>query len=433
MIQILMLMLNVGGVLFYAAFIYFTTQEICNHYTAREFIEKVSTVPQKPSRLFIVIAVLLACFVLSFCVREYALPESGRLGVATLVFDMIVGISIVYLLDFNYNGILFLVSANIIAYTREKSRKYYLVILIIATLLITNYELASINLNLFSISIYIQYYDSDIQQYLLIGFNLLTSFNVILFIVYCVYVIEERTEVIDEVNALYQKLYDTNRELNDANIRLQEYAILTEKAGRTKERNRLAREIHDSLGHTLTGISAAIDACITTVERSPTETKKRLESIAGITRQGLDDVRRSVHELEPDLTDIGNLQYTLMKMIGNVNSVTNTRVYFESNLGLLKLGEDEENTIYRVVQESITNAIRHGKASEIWVKVRKADMDILITVQDNGVGTDLLKKGFGLTHITERVEFLKGTVAFDGSRGFNVTAKIPIRWGEKYD
>ncbi|WP_416200660.1 MAG: HATPase-c domain-containing protein [Thermocaproicibacter melissae] len=432
-IQILMLILNVVGVLFYAAFLYYTTQKICNRYTAREFIEKVSTVPRNPGQLFVVITVLVACFVLSFCAREYAFSEDSRLGIATLIFDLIIGIVIVCLLDFNYNGILLLVSANIIAYTRAKRRKYYLVILIVATLLITNYELASIRLNLFNISDYIQYYDFEIQQYLLIGFNLVTCLNIILFIVYCVYVIEERTAVIDEVNSLYQKLSDTNRELNDANIRLQEYAILTEKVGRTKERNRLAREIHDSLGHTLTGISTALDACITTVEQSPTETKKRLEYIAEIARQGLEDVRRSVHELKPDLTDIGDLQHTLMKMIKNVNTVTNTRVYFESNLGLLKLGEDQENTIYRVVQESITNAIRHGKASEIWVKIQKTDTDILINVQDNGVGVDKLEKGFGLTHITERVEFLGGTVAFDGSSGFKVTAKIPIRWGENND
>lgn len=432
-IQLLMLILNVFGVLFYPVFIYVTTREICDRYTAREFIEKVSTIPRKPFQLLILIAVLLACFLLSFCVREYVAPENGKLGIATLFFDLIVGFAIVYLLDFNYNGILLLASANIIAFTREKSRKYYLVILIIATLLITNYELVSMNRNLYNVESYIQYYDSQIQQYLLVITNLITSLNIILFIVYCVYVIQERTEVIEEVNSLYRKLCAANRELNDANARLQEYAFITEKAGETKERNRLAREIHDSLGHTLTGISAAIDACITTVESSPAETKKRLEAIAGITRQGLEDVRRSVHELKPDPVETLNLEYALIKMINNINTMTNTQVDFESNLGRLNLVEDEENTIYRVVQESITNAIRHGKASRIWIKIKRDDQDILVTVRDDGVGSPEIKKGFGLTHITERVNMLNGTVAFDGSRGFSVTARIPIRWGEKCD
>lgn len=432
-IQLMMLTLNVIGVLFYVLFLTITTLEICSHDTAREFIEKVGTVPGRPFQLFLLTAVLLACFVLSFFVREYAAPENGRLGVASLIFDLAVSVTIVYLLDFNYNGILFLVSANIIAFTREKSRKYYLVILIVATLFLTNYELVSIHFNLYDIDSYIQYYDSEVQQYLLAGFNLITSFNMILFIVYCVYVIQERTEVIDEVNTLYKKLCTANEELNDANIRLQEYAFITEKAGETKERNRLAREIHDSLGHTLTGISAAIDACITTVEKAPVETRERLEAIAEVTRQGLDDVRRSVRELKPDPEEVLDLEYALIKMINNINTMTSTRVYFESNLDQLKLDEDEENTIYRVVQESVTNAIRHGKASKIWIRIRRMNSELVVTVQDNGVGSASIKKGFGLTHITERVRLLNGTVAFDGSRGFSVTAKIPIRWGKIYD
>jgi signal transduction histidine kinase len=432
-VQILMLALNVVGVFFYAVFINITTQDICAHFAAREFIEKVNTIPRKPFQLFLLIAFLLGCFVLSFYMREYVFPENSKLEIATLIFDLIVSISIVCLLDFNYNGILLLVSANIIAYTRQRIHKYYVVILIFATLLISNYELVSISHNLYNIDSYIQYYDSEIQQYLLLGFNLITSINIIMFIVYCVYVIQEQSEVIDEVNSLYGKLSVVNKELNDANVRLQDYAFITEKAGETKERNRLAREIHDSLGHTLTGISAAIDACITTVEKSPFETKKRLESIAEITRHGLDDVRRSVHELKPDPVEIVNLKFALIKMINNINAMTNTKVYFNSSIDQLTFDEDEENTIYRVVQESITNAIRHGKASKIWIKMDKTNSEIIVTVQDNGEGSSEIKNGFGLTHITERVEMLNGTVTFDGTNGFIVTAKIPIRWGEEYD
>lgn len=432
-IQLLMLALNVAGVLFYAVLIYVTTIKICDHYTAREFIEKVNALPRNPFDLLVLTAVLLVCFILSFCVREYVAPANDKLGVLTLFFDMAVSIAIVYLLDFNYNGILLLVSANIIAFTREKSRKYYLIILIIATLLPTNYELVAVKQNLFNIESYIQYYDCEIQQYLLVATNLITSLNIIMFIVYCVYVIKERTEVIDEINSLYQKLYKANEELNDANTRLQEYAFITEKAGETKERNRLAREIHDSLGHTLTGISAAIDACITTVVQQPEETKERLEAIAGITRQGLEEVRRSVHELKPNPTESVNLEYALTKMISNINAMTNTKVNFKSSVGKLRLVDDEENTIYRVVQESITNAIRHGKASMIWVTINQTETDIFITVKDNGTGTKKINKGFGLTHITERVQMLNGTVSFNGENGFLVKARIPIRWGENYD
>ena len=432
-IQLLMLAVNIVGVLFHALFVYFTTLKICANYTAREFIEKVDTIPKKPFPSLCLTVFLLVCFTLLFYVEEYGSQENSKWNIAALVTNLIISIAVVSLLDFNYNGILLLVSADIIASTTAKRRKYYLVVLTVLTFIITNYNLVSIHYRLYSINSYIRYYDFETQQYLFVAFNLITSINIILFIVYCVYVIQEQTETIEEVNSLYKKLCNANEELNEANIRLQKYAFITEKAGKIKERNRLAREIHDTLGHTLTGISAAIDACITTVEKSPLEAKKQLEVIAGVTRQGLEDVRRSVHELKPDPVEHMNLEYALLKMVANINAMTDTKVYFESNLHQAKLSEDEENAIYRVVQESITNAIRHGNASKIWIKIRKTNADITVTVRDNGIGSAAIKKGFGLTHMTERVKMLNGQVAFDGSQGFVVTARIPIRWGEIHD
>lgn len=429
LIKILMMILNVIAVLFYAVFIYITTNKICANYAAREFIENVNCIPSNPYQLIVTVMALLGCFILSFYLREFLFPGYGKIGLATVVLDIAVSMVIVYLLDFNYNGILLLVAANIIAYTRKEKRKYFLMALTIGIFLIADYALVDIYYNLFQINDYIQYYNSTTQQYLLGVFNLFDSVNLIMFIIYCVYVIQEQRETIEEVNSLYNKLSNANNELHDANIRLQDYAIITEKAGQTKERNRLAREIHDSLGHTLTGISAALDACITTVERSPQETKKRLETIAEITRQGIVDVRRSVNELRPDSLEMLNLEYAITKMINNINTMTSTKVYFYCNIDELKFDEDEENTIYRVVQESITNAIKHGKASKVWVKIDKTDSEAVITIQDNGVGAAVINSGFGTSHMAERVKMLNGTVNFDGTNGFIVTARIPIRWG----
>ena len=95
--------------------------------------------------------------------------------------------------------------------------------------------------------------------------------------------------------------------------------------------------------------------------------------------------------------------------------------------------EDEENAIYRVIQESVTNAIRHGKASNVWISIEKDGPKLLLTIQDDGIGCQEMKKGFGTRHITERIEMLNGTVQFDGSNGFAVHVQIPIRWGEEYD
>jgi len=120
-------------------------------------------------------------------------------------------------------------------------------------------------------------------------------------------------------------------------------------------------------------------------------------------------------------------------MIIEIELMTNTHIYFESDVKNLRFASDEEDAIYRVIQESLTNAIRHGKATQIWVHIKGGEGEIILTVKDNGIGCKEMKQGFGTKHIVERIKMLNGTVEFDGTDGFTVTARIPIRWGEEYD
>ena len=99
----------------------------------------------------------------------------------------------------------------------------------------------------------------------------------------------------------------------------------------------------------------------------------------------------------------------------------------------LKFDEDEENIIYRVIQESITNSIRHGNASKIWVQIDKLNAEIKLHIKDNGSGCEQINPGFGIKHMMERIGMLNGTVSFNGEHGFEVDVRIPIRWGEEYD
>ena len=120
-------------------------------------------------------------------------------------------------------------------------------------------------------------------------------------------------------------------------------------------------------------------------------------------------------------------------MVSDMNAVSGARVYFDCQVKNLKFDEDEENAIYRVIQEGITNALRHGHASQIWITIKKEDTDILLQIKDNGIGCREIKSGFGTKHMKERIKMLSGVVTFDGSGGFTVNARIPIRWGETYD
>ncbi len=422
-----MLLLNILCVALICVFIYATTRKILSEYQAREFLNMVDTFPENPKTNLIICMMLMGILVLTFLMRHFWSEISNKWNVATLLIDMLVCSAVIYRLDFNYNGLLLLVFASVIAYVKDGKLKLLFVAVAIAGYLVADYELLSIYMPLYNISDYIQYYSFNMQQYLFSVYNVLLSLNIIVFIVYCVYMINMQRGTIEEVNHLYH-------ELQTANEQLQEYANVTERMAQTRERNRLAREIHDTLGHTLTGIATGLDACLALIDVSPDETKRQLLLLSKVSREGIRDVRRSVSELRPDSLERLSLEVAIRKMVTDMSQVSDVRIHFETEEKHLKFDEDEENAIYRVIQEGITNAVRHGKAKEIWITLKRLDGEMLLTIRDNGVGCKEMKSGFGTKHMKERIEMLRGTVAFDGQhQGFTVTAHIPIRWGENYD
>jgi signal transduction histidine kinase len=198
-----------------------------------------------------------------------------------------------------------------------------------------------------------------------------------------------------------------------------------------EERNRLAREIHDTLGHALTGIVVNADAGKILFDAAPEEAKARFDVIGQTARQGLEDVRRSIRALRPDALESRDLESALEKMIENFRETTGADIRYEQEAGKLLLAQDEEVTVYRIVQEGMTNAIRHGKATQINLIIDRKDRNLRVRIFDNGVGMQGKKTGFGLNYMKERVELLKGSLRYgnreDGSRGFFLEAEIPVR------
>ncbi len=421
-----MLILNCMAVTLICVFIYVTTKRILKHYDARTFLDGVAVIPENPRTNLAVCVGLMGVLAVTFMVRQVWKDMQNRWFIITLILDMAVCCAVIFQLDFNYNGVLLLVFANVIAYVKNGKMKLAFVFLAIIGYLVADYELLSIYFPLYNINDYIQYYSSGTQQYLLSVYNIILSLNIILFIVYCVYVINVQRGTIEEVNLLYH-------EVQTANEQLKEYADLSERMAQTRERNRLAREIHDTLGHTLTGIATGLDACLALIDVAPDQTKKQLELLSKVSREGIQDIRRSVNELRPDALERLSLEVAIRKMVTDMSQVSDVQIFFDTREKKLKFDQDEENAIYRVIQESITNAVRHGKAKKIWITLERDDGDMVLVIRDNGIGCKEMKSGFGTKHIKERIEMLRGTVSFDGQHGFTVTARIPIRWGKEYD
>lgn len=432
LIKYLIFLINILGVLYVIFTIQMVTTRMIQFNQTRDFLDDVAAIPKSPGSIIIWSVGLLIGLLGNLILREYRFKNNQKVVFTTLAIDLMLTILLMWVLNFNYNGLLFWVVANVIYYVEDVSR-YFFMSLAIISYAVTDFQFISLNFKLFSIKSYFAYFPSHPQQFMLVIYNLLSSCNIIVFIVFCVFVIQQQRGVIEEVNMLYSKLRGVNEELKNANHGLHELADVKEKMGQTKERNRLAREIHDTLGHTLTGISAGLDACIAMVDVSGERTKEQLKVLAKVTRDGIGDVRRSVSELRPDSLERLALDRAIDEMLESIRSITEAKVDFTCNADLKVFDEDEANTIFRIVQESITNAIRHGKASHIVVTICREDDNIRLNISDNGIGCTDMKKGFGTKHMMERVQLLNGRIRFDGANGFTVDAKIPIRWGTKND
>ncbi|MBR1396801.1 MAG: sensor histidine kinase, partial [Selenomonadaceae bacterium] len=217
-----------------------------------------------------------------------------------------------------------------------------------------------------------------------------------------------------------------NEKLEEANQRLRAYAIEVEQMAETRERNRLAREIHDTLGHSLTGIAAGIDACIITIDAAPEFTKQQLNKIRETARKGITDVRRSVKKLRPNDLERLPFQEALMQMTKDYSESSGMEITFDIFSWSNNLRQDQEDVIYRVLQESITNANRHGHATKVKITIGGNEKYLLIVISDNGIGCDNVKQGFGLRHMRERLELLHGTIHYWSDEGFIIEAMIPL-------
>jgi signal transduction histidine kinase len=185
------------------------------------------------------------------------------------------------------------------------------------------------------------------------------------------------------------------------------------------ERNRLARDIHDSLGHHLTAISIQLAKAAAFASRDP--------EVAG---QALSDARRSVgRALEDVRASVGTLRAEPVRLVDALSGLAD-----DAGAALRVEGEERDTdqttvtALYRAAQEAVTNARRHGRAGQVTVTVTFGDTDTRLVVTDDGRGftPDTPHTGFGLLGMRERVALLGGTVTVDSSPGDGTRVAVTV-------
>ncbi|KHD37243.1 histidine kinase [Clostridium acetobutylicum] len=236
-----------------------------------------------------------------------------------------------------------------------------------------------------------------------------------------------------EAQGLYDRLRESEEKLRGAYEKLERYSETVEELSILRERNRISREIHDSVGHTLSAVLMQLQALLYLIKSDKEESLKTVEEMTGFVRGGIENVRRTVRELKPTDFDRFEGVFAIEEMIRKYKKLTSADIRFILSKEKRSLSSDESFISYRVVQEALNNAIRHGKASLVEVSMQFNQDRLYIRIKDNGVGTDGIKKGFGMTGMEERVKKLGGNIEFYSERdkGFEVTVNLPKSSEEK--
>lgn len=395
--------------------------------SALDFLVKASGVPITAWKLPVMTILLYGTLMMAMCIQTVS--TVGLLMKVCL--EIWVGFWLSFILGFGYTGVVLLILADTMKHLPKSEWRFPFVVLICLVYLLMDRELLVSRFHVILMENYLDYYSGDVRSAIQVIKNVMVSLNTFIFLLYMILLVRIEMSEKEKMKSLNDKLNATNMELQEAYTQLELYAKEAEKMVETRERNRLAREIHDTLGHALTGIITGIEACMALMDVAPDATKIQMKAIADVARQGITDVRRSVNALRPDALEKFNLEEALENVVGEMRGATGAEIIYHCSVPLNGFNQDEEEIIYRIVQESITNAIRHGKASRVWIDINRYHYLMRIAIRDNGIGCKNIKKGFGLHHMEERLDMLHGNLCYNGEDGFVIEAQIPLRWGSE--
>lgn len=215
-------------------------------------------------------------------------------------------------------------------------------------------------------------------------------------------------------------------ELEEANAQLVAYATQAEELVMTQERNRMAREIHDNLGHYLTIVNVQIEAAKVVMDSEPERALDALNKAQEQVQKGLTRVRESVATLRESPVSNRPLDEIIASLVEEAQStgiVTEFKVSGEPQALENKLAL----ALYRVAQEGLTNVRRHAHASRVDVLLDFQPGEVRLEVKDNGIGSAETSGGFGLLGIRERMQLLGGRLEISTGvgKGFRLTACVP--------
>jgi signal transduction histidine kinase len=219
--------------------------------------------------------------------------------------------------------------------------------------------------------------------------------------------------------------------LNEANGKLARYASTIEQLAISHERNRLGRELHDTLAHTLTVLAVQLEGATATLDTNPEAARRMIAQSVSLAREGLTEARRAIHQLRAlPLDDLGFV-LALQGLAEAAAERTGATLLLDLDAGLSIANPDMEQGLYRIAEEALNNISRHAAASQIQVRLARMETgEVSLTISDNGRGFDLstAETGhYGLKGLRERVEMLGGSISITSQTGMGTSIMVKVK------
>jgi signal transduction histidine kinase len=217
--------------------------------------------------------------------------------------------------------------------------------------------------------------------------------------------------------------------LAEANRKLMQYAATTEQLAASQERNRLARELHDTLAHSLSGATVQLEAVQALWEVKPLEARQMLDQALEATQNGLTEARRALGSLRASPLDDLGLSLAISDMAKSTAARGNLHLKLEAQNHIENLPPDVEQCIYRVAQEAMANVARHADATSMRVFLRHDSRALTLTIADDGRGFDPAQVNdarYGLKGLRERAEMIGAALQIDSTLKTGTTIKLVV-------
>ncbi|MDO3125898.1 signal transduction histidine kinase [Mycobacteroides abscessus subsp. bolletii] len=215
--------------------------------------------------------------------------------------------------------------------------------------------------------------------------------------------------------------------IDDLRASRAESARLSHEAGVAAERERLAREIHDTLAQGFTSIAALTQAVEAELDSDPTAARAHIALIGNTARENLSEARGMVTQLIPPALDRGTVCAAIQRLCERLSAETGIAATTAISRPLPELGMATDVVLLRATQEALTNVAKHSHASSVHVRLAPTAQSVRLSLVDNGIGfTDDSMEGFGLRGMRARIAQVGGTISVSPTPGGGATVTIEV-------